>query len=150
MKSAQLSLYTDTTLVQVLARHIELYTIIHRRMLLSTVGGVTCTSGAKKNARSPARRTKPRSENVDTSQQAGCVLRHTIQTQASVTNVPAQTALSPIASKSSSASYIPKSSSSTGPISGQSPLDYNIYDPGDQRKLYSLTDIDERLDAINA
>jgi len=127
-------------------------------MPLCSAGGTPHTSGAKTNASSAAQRKRPRSEKPLPSPQDRPGPPHTIQTQASVTNAQAQAALSPIASKSSSASYIPKSSSSTGPISGQSPLDYDIYERGggggggaeDQGNIHSLADIDERLDAINA
>ena len=56
--------------------------------------------------------------------------------------------LSPIASVSSSTSYIPKSSSSTGP--GHSPINYEIQThPDKQHTIQSLADIDERLESIN-
>ena len=129
--------------------------IIHGRMLLCSAGGTPHTSGAKTNASSARERQRPPPAQPLPSPPDRPGPPHTVQTQASVTNAQAQAALSPIASKSSSASYIPKSSSSTGPISGQSPLDYDIYEGGgggaqDLRNIHSLADIDERLDAINA
>ena len=65
------------------------------------------------------------------------------------TLVPAHTALSPIASLSSSASCIPKSSSSTGPISGNWPLDYEILQHPEKGSIQCLADIDGKLEAIN-
>ena len=61
-----------------------------------------------------------------------------------------QTGLSPIASVSSGTSHLPKSSSSTGPLCGQSVIDYEIRrhtSPGGG--ITCLADIDQRLEAIN-
>ncbi|XP_064645077.1 potassium voltage-gated channel subfamily H member 6-like isoform X2 [Lineus longissimus] len=69
-------------------------------------------------------------------------------TQAQV-STHAHSGLSPIASISSSTSYIPKSSSSTGPLSQHSPIDYEISHHPEKAGITSLTDIDDRLEAIN-
>ena len=63
----------------------------------------------------------------------------------------AQSGLSPEVSGSSSTSCIPKSksSSSTGPILGQSPIDYEIQQHPDKGNIHSLADIEDRLESIN-
>lgn len=63
----------------------------------------------------------------------------------------AQSGISPEVSGSSSTSYIPKSksSSSTGPILGQSPIDFEIQQHPDKGNIHSLADIEDRLESIN-
>ena len=65
---------------------------------------------------------------------------------------PIQQTLSPIASLSSSTSCIPKSSSSTGPMSTHSPVDYSDLQQQslvDKSNTSTINEIDERLEAIN-
>ncbi len=57
--------------------------------------------------------------------------------------------LSPIASVSSSTSCIPKSSSSTGPISTHSPIDYDLHAHATRGSIQTIADIDDRLEEIN-
>ena len=72
------------------------------------------------------------------------------QTDLVKSSVP-QACLSPIVSASSSAtSCLPKSSSSTGPISMQSPLDYEIQQHHQRGNIHSLADIDDRLQKITS
>ena len=65
--------------------------------------------------------------------------------------VAASHGISPEVSGSSSTSYIPKSksSSSTGPILGHSPIDYEIQQHPDKGNIHSLADIEDRLESIN-
>lgn len=101
----------------------------------------------------PSRAKKSRTSSYATSQMPkmshisrypGQPLTTTAQTLAS-----GHSALSPIASLSSSTSCIPKSSSSTGPISGNWPLDYEILYHPEKGSIQCLSDIDGRLEAIN-